>query len=151
MADPFPRAGHSFLDSFFILFFLPDLEQGHPEVLMLCPSPPLGLALWTLTLACTGMEFATPSWASCPRPLALSPCPGQFPKAPSYFCSRPSPPFSPWQKLSHTVTTRWPMGQALHYVRAHLRGLQSHWTLVLPASGSCPLGSGDLLNAFCLG
>lgn len=32
VADPFPRAELSFLDPIFILFFLPDLEQGHPEV-----------------------------------------------------------------------------------------------------------------------
>lgn len=37
----FPRAGLSFLDPFNLLF-LPDLEQGHPEVLLLCPSPALG-------------------------------------------------------------------------------------------------------------
>lgn len=96
VADPFPRAGLSFLNSFLILFFLPDLEQGHPEVLILCPSPPLGLTLWILTLAHTGMEFATPPWASCPRPLVLlPPCSGQFPKALSYFCFCPRLPFSP--------------------------------------------------------
>lgn len=94
VADPFPRAGLSFLDSLFVLFFLPDLEPGHPEVVIRCPSPPFGSVLWTLTPACTGMEFATPPWASGPRPLALSLCPGQFPKAPSYFCSCPSLPFS---------------------------------------------------------
>lgn len=89
VADPFPRAGLSFLNSFFILFFLPDLEQGHPEVLILCPSPPLGLTQWILTLAGTGMEFATPPWASCPRPLVLLPLPWSISQGPKLFLPLP--------------------------------------------------------------
>lgn len=97
VAAHFPRAGLSFLDPFNLLF-PPDLEQGHPEVLLLCPSQPSALTLRTLTLACTEMEFATPSWASCFRPLALLPFPCSVSQGSKLFLL-PSQPAIPLWKL----------------------------------------------------
>lgn len=95
------------------------------------------------------MEFATPPWASCPRSLALSPCPGQFPKAPSYFCSHPSLPFSRWKLPEWCTVKHTQGGPENQWDRGHL--WVSSPTVLHPSTlRPCLLGSGDLLNASCL-
>ena len=110
------------------------------------------------------MEFAPPTWASCPRSLAFSPCPGQFPKAQAIFaptlaCCLPHGG-NGQSSTQYDTVAKWPVGtgsppggqweQALHQIRTHLWGLHPtrSWSF---ASGLCPLDSEDLLNVFCHG
>lgn len=135
---------------------------------MLCPSQPLGSALWTLTLACTGMEFATPLRAPAPDHWPFSPCPGQFPKAPSCFCFCPSLSFPPWRKSpewypSHnedqtTQGTGPPSDQSsplgspvpLTPCPSNLRAPPYRLWGLAQCSLPCPVSSDQLLDPACL-